>query len=53
MDAYQMAAFSLWYLQGREWKLIENRYLSAIAIPQNSIYWEPQSKKLWAGSACR
>jgi 4-amino-4-deoxy-L-arabinose transferase-like glycosyltransferase len=53
MDPYRMAAFSLWYFQGREWKLIENRYRSAIAIPQNAVYWEPKSQKLLVGRECR
>lgn len=53
MDPYRMAAFSLWYFQGKEWKIVKHRYPSPIAIPQDSIYWEPQGAKLWIGKACR
>ncbi len=49
---YRMEAFSLWYLDGRPWKRVENAYPSKIAVPPEVIYWDPSKEILWLGGSC-
>jgi 4-amino-4-deoxy-L-arabinose transferase-like glycosyltransferase len=52
MDAYRMEAYTLWYFGPREWKLVKHEYPARIAVPWDSIYWNPTQNFIWGRGRC-
>ncbi len=52
MDAYRMEAFTLWYFGQRNWKLVKNELSARIAVPWDSIYWNPAQNFVWGRGKC-